>query len=318
MQTLPGVESVALADGPPLAMTGATTSVFKEETAERTPSSAAAQPYRYVVSPGYVHVAGTVLLTGRDFTWHDDKDAPRVAVVNREFARQVFGSAEGATGKYFKRWDGTRLQVVGIVEDGKYMTLTEERQPAMFLSILQTPSNLAWVMLRSNGEPEQLTSGIRAILRNVDPGIPSYIRTWNNELDGVLFGSRVATVCLGALGLMGAMLSITGIFGMAAYSVSKRLKELGIRMAIGARKQEVLRAALGRAFNLLMIGSAAGVLLGILAQSVLASIVYEATPKDPVVLASVVAVMLGLGLIATWIPAQRALALDPVRLLREE
>jgi ABC-type antimicrobial peptide transport system permease subunit len=123
---------------------------------------------------------------------------------------------------------------------------------------------------------------------------------------------------LGVLGVMGAMLSITGIFGMAAYSVSKRKRELGIRIALGAQSKEVLRAALGRAVKLLACGSAAGLLLGILASRVLASIVYQATPRDPAVLAGVVLAMALLGLLATWIPAQRALSLDPLMLLREE
>jgi len=117
---------------------------------------------------------------------------------------------------------------------------------------------------------------------------------------------------------MGAMLSVTGIFGMAAYSVSGRLKELGIRIAIGAQLREVLQAALGRAFKLLAFGSAAGLILGILATRVLASIVYQASPRDPLVLAGVVLAMLLLGLLATWIPAQRALSIDPLTLLREE
>ena len=137
-------------------------------------------------------------------------------------------------------------------------------------------------------------------------------------MDGALFASRVATVSLGVLGVMGAMLSITGIFGMAAYSVSKRLRELGIRIAARRARTEVLQAALGRAFKLLAIGSAAGLLLGLLATRVLAFIVYQATPRDPLVLAGVVLAMSLLGLLATWIPAQRALSIDPVILLRAE
>jgi ABC-type antimicrobial peptide transport system permease subunit len=117
---------------------------------------------------------------------------------------------------------------------------------------------------------------------------------------------------------MGAMLSITGIFGMAAHSVSRRLKELGIRMALGAQRNEVLQAALGRAFRLLAFGSAAGLVLGILASRLLASIVYQASPRDPLVLAGVVVIMASLGLLATWIPARRALSLDPLTLLRDE
>ena len=133
-----------------------------------------------------------------------------------------------------------------------------------------------------------------------------------------MFASRIATMALGVLGVIGAVLSITGIFGMAAYSVSKRLRELGIRVALGAQRKEVLQAALGRAFKLLAFGSAAGLLLGILATRVLAFIVYQATPRDPLVLAGVVLAMSLLGLVATWIPTQRALSVNPLILLREE
>jgi ABC-type antimicrobial peptide transport system permease subunit len=117
---------------------------------------------------------------------------------------------------------------------------------------------------------------------------------------------------------MGAVLSLTGIFGMAAHSVSRRMRELGIRIAIGAQRREVLQAALGRAFKVLAIGSATGLLMGVLASRVLASIVYQATPRDPLVLGGVVLAMLLLGVFATWIPARRALSVDPLVLLREQ
>jgi ABC-type antimicrobial peptide transport system permease subunit len=152
----------------------------------------------------------------------------------------------------------------------------------------------------------------------MDSALPTDIETWTNMLEVVMFPARVATMALGVLGLMGAILSITGIFGMAAYSVSKRLKELGIRVALGAQRREVLGSALGRAVKLLAAGSAAGLVLGVLASRVLASIVYQATPRDPLVLAGVVAAMLLLGLLATWIPAQRALTVNPLVLLRED
>jgi ABC-type antimicrobial peptide transport system permease subunit len=208
--------------------------------------------------------------------------------------------------------------VVGIVADGKYASLAEDPQPAMFLPILQSPSTQACLVVRSDGDPQQLLAAIKSKVQDLDAGLPFDIRPWNQELESALFPSRMATMSLGVLGVMGAMLSITGIFGMAAYSVSKRKRELGIRMALGAQRKEVLKAALGRAFKLLAVGSAAGLLLGILASRVLASIVYQATPRDPLVLAGVVLAMLLLGLLATWIPAQRALSIDPVILLREE
>jgi ABC-type antimicrobial peptide transport system permease subunit len=128
-------------------------------------------------------------------------------------------------------------------------------------------------------------------VRGLDAGLPLYIEPWNTQLDTALFPSRMAAMALGVLGVMGAMLSITGIFGMAAYSVSKRKRELGIRIALGAQRKEVLQAALGRPFKLLAFGSAAGLFLGILASRVLAFIVYQATPRDPRVLTGVVLAM---------------------------
>jgi len=270
------------------------------------------------VSPAYFAAAGTAMLAGRSVTWHDDAKAPRVAVVNREFARKIFGSVSDAIGKYFKRRDGSRVQVIGVVEDGKYLNLSEDQSPAMFVSVAQTPSKATWLVVRSRRDPAQLTSDMKLTMRNLDASLPYYLQTWTREMDGVLFPSRVASVALGVLGMMGAMLSITGIFGMAAYSVSKRLRELGIRLALGARRKEVLETALGRAIKLLAVGSTAGLVLGILASRVLAAIVYHATPRDPLVLGGVIVAMSLLGLLATWIPAQRALSLDPVRLLREE
>ena len=159
---------------------------------------------------------------------------------------------------------------------------------------------------------------VRNALRHVDAGMPVIVETRQKPLEITLFPPRMATISLGVLGLMGGMLSITGIFGMAAYSISKRLRELGIRIALGAQRKEVLQAALGRAVKLLAIGSAAGLALGLLATRVLAFIVYEATPRDPLVLTSVVCAMAMLGLVATWIPAQRAVSIDPLVLLRDE
>jgi ABC-type antimicrobial peptide transport system permease subunit len=144
------------------------------------------------------------------------------------------------------------------------------------------------------------------------------IRPWSTELGGTLFPSRMATISLGVLGVMGAMLSITGIFGLAAHTVSKRLRELGIRVALGAKRMQVLKAALGRPFRLLAFGSGAGLVLGLLATRLLALIVYQATPHDPLVLLGVVIAMLLMGLVAASVPARRALSIDPVILLREE
>ncbi len=319
MAKIPGVRSVGLTASPPLSNPAwSRLNVFTDETTDLRTSNAAALALWYSISPDYFHAAGTALLAGRAFTWHDDRHAPRVAVINKEFARKIFGSVTKAIGSHYKIPDGGRIEVVGVVEDGKYLNLTEDSVPAMFFPMLQWSSGDTFLVVRSERGPQEVAAAMRSTLRNLDEGLPCYIQTWDRELDFALFPSRMAAISLGVLGMMGAMLSITGVFGMAAYSVSKRLRELGIRMALGAQRKEVLQAALGRAFKLLAFGSAAGLVLGILASRVLASIVYQATPRDPLVLAGVVVAMALLGLLATWVPAQRALSLDPSTLLREE
>jgi ABC-type antimicrobial peptide transport system permease subunit len=322
MQSVPGVQAVALADGVPFDMGLGSAMVFPENASDLVPAHAIADSYLFRVSPGYFRAAGTQLIAGRDLSSQDSKDTPRVAVVNGVFARRLFGSADSAIGQLFKLKDGMRVEVVGIAEDGKYDSLTEEPQPAMFVPILQMPTAATTLVVRTDSSTGNaatlLGSAMRRTLRKVDPTMPVIIETRANPLEVQLFGPRMATVSLGVLGLMGGLLSITGIFGMAAYSVSKRLKELGIRIALGARRTEVLRSALGRPVKLLIVGSGAGVLLGILAGRVLASIVYQANAHDPLVLTGVVVAMALLGLVATWIPAQRALSVNPLVLLRED
>jgi predicted permease len=318
MEAVPGATAVGLIDRAPLAMGWNSEVVFDDNATDFSVSKAAAEPMTYRISPGYPRAAGTALIAGRTFTLHDDAKAPRVAIVNREFARKLFRSEANAVGRFYRTLDGSRIQVVGMVEDGKYKTLTEDQEPAVFLPMLQAPTSATWVIVRSNRDPQIVAPAMEAALHKLDPGLPFTMRTWTKELDSALFASRVATVALGILGGLGAMLAITGIFGMASYSVSKRLRELGIRIAMGAQRREILWSALGRALRLLLVGSATGLLLGLAATRVLSYVVYQASPRDPVVLACAIVAMLLLGLVATWIPALRALSVDPLILLREE
>jgi len=318
LAAIPGVETVGLGDQVPLGDTQPDSNVFTDSTTDLRPANAATDSIMFKISPEYFQAAGTALVSGRAFTWQDNKDKPRVAVVNRQFARKIFGAEAKAMGAYFKLPDGTRVQVVGIAEDGKYGSLTEDPQPAMFLPVLQSPSNSAYLVVRSSRDPEQLALAIRATLRNLDAGLPVYIQTRFQTLDAALFGPRMATISLGVLGMMGAMLSVVGIFGMASYSVSKRMREFGIRIALGAQRKELLQAALGRTFRLLAFGSAVGLLLGLAAGKVIAFIVSQATPWDPIVLGGVLLTMLLLGLLAGCVPARRALETDPLALLRED
>jgi predicted permease len=317
VEVIPGVETAGLTDQLPLNDSNSS-NIFSDYTADLSASLAVATPYVFHISPAYLQAEGTVLIAGGSFTWHDGQNSPRVAVVNREFARKIFGSEKVAMGRHFKMPDGTRVEVVGVAEDGKYATLTEDPHPAMFLPLLQWPSGASWMVVRSSRDPQELGAAIRRALHQVDAGIPVEVEGRRDEMVTSLFGPRMATIALGVLGVMGAMLSITGIFGLAAYTVSKRLRELGIRVALGAKRVQVLQAALSRPFKLLAFGSAAGLVLGLLTTRLLALIVYQATPRDPLVLLGVVLTMLLIGIAAASIPARRALAIDPVRLLREE
>src|SRR5260370_9659544 len=184
-------------------------------------------------------------------------------------------------GGCFKMTDGTRIQVVGVAEDGKYESLTEDPRLAMFLPTLQWPASESWLVVRSNRDPQQLAVAMRTTLRGLDASLPFAITPWDKELELPFFGPPIATKAMGFLGVMGAMLAVTGIFGMAAYSVSKRMRELGIRMALGAQRKELLGAALGRAFKLMAVGSVAALGLWILARTFLASFFYPPTPRYP-------------------------------------
>jgi len=320
LEQLSGAEAVGLIDSIPLWGDMSTMMIFDDAATDLRPGRQRAESAIYRVSPDYLRAAGTVLLAGRPITWHDDGKAPRVAIVNQEFARRMFGSVASALGRSFKVSTGIRVQVVGIAENGKYQHTTEAEMPAMFMPFLQSPAGSTWLVIRSRRDPQELAAAARQAIRDIDPAVPTFTETWENDLNTgtAHFGARVATVSLGVLGAMGAMLSVTGIFGLAAYSLSMRRRELGIRMALGAQKREVLQAALGRALRLLAVGSSAGLVLGIMASRVLGAIVYQATPRDPIVIGGVVVAMALLGLIGTWIPAQRALAVSPLILLREE
>jgi ABC-type antimicrobial peptide transport system permease subunit len=315
---IPGVTAAGCISNLPLSLGGGDSNVYSDSTTDYRPTNAAADAMNYDISSGYLEAAGTRLIAGRNLTPDDDSKAPKVALVNRQFAVKVFGSVQEAVGGHFKYWSGTRAEVVGVVEDGRYRTLTEDQQPAMFFSFLQQQESGTWLVVRSGRDSQEISRALEQTLHGLDSGLPLAVRAWNQEMSSALFAARVATVALGVLGLLGAMLAVTGIFGMASYTVTKRLRELGIRMALGARRREVLRAALGRSFVLLSVGSVAGLSGGVFLSKVLSSIVYQAAPRDPVVLSGVVLTMLALGLAAAWIPAQKALGVDPMILLREE
>jgi predicted permease len=314
---IPGVTSVGIINALPLSGSGSNWSVYKEGTVDPRPSNSIMTPHAYVVSPGYLNAARTTIAAGRDFTWDDGPKKPRVAIVNSTFARKMFGD-QPAIGLHFLGGDKTRYEVIGVVGNGKYEMLTEDASPAMFFPISQVPDASTNLIVRSNLSSAEVASSLNRTLAGIDSNLPFNFRNWSDRLSLVLFPARIATAALGVMGLLAAMLAITGIFGMAAYTVSRRLRELGIRIALGALRGQLIRAALARPFLVLVSGSLAGLVLGILASRLLAALVYEASPRDPLVLLGAISAMILIGLIATWIPARRALSINPAQLLRQD
>jgi predicted permease len=273
----------------------------------------------FSISPEYLAASGMRLLSGRNFTWHDTADSPPVVLVNATFARMMFGNTR-AVGQHFLLYQGQLpKEVVGVVEDGKYQSLTEDPQPATFFPLTQEINDDYTVLIvRSALPPTALAAMLDRTLSDIDRNLPLTLHSWPDALDVAFFPARAATAALGIMGLLAAMLAITGTFGVATYSVSKRMKEFGIRVALGAARVELIRAALGRPLLLLLSGCVAGLALGMFTSRLLAQIVYQATPYDPLVLGGTMLTMALLGLLATWIPARQSMSIDPARLLREE
>ena len=328
VSNLPGVEAAAYGTTTPLSMDTSDSNVFSQQSTDFRPSKRAFNAYDYDVSPGYFTAVGTPLLAGRDVSFADTAKTPAVAVVNREFARRLFHSddshPDAAVGRYFKNSSGQPIQIVGIVADGKYFSLTEDQEATAFFPISQqaTAHTSFIVRLRpdsSDVATNDMAATIRKVVRDLDPAIPIRVSSaWKNQLGLTFFVSQVATVALGLFGAFGLLLSITGTFGLASYTVSKRLRELSIRVALGAEARHILAAALGRMLILLASGSVVGILLGVAASRVLSAIVYQATAQDPFVLAAVALTTLLTGSFSVVGPVRRVLHIDPANLLREQ
>jgi predicted permease len=290
--------------------------VFPPGTTEFTLNNSVLAPYQFTISPGYLEVAGTRLLRGRDVSWRDTTDTPYVAIVNATFARKMWADAH-AIGQRFILL-GRLREVVGVVEDGKYHEMQESPQPVVYLPLSQSKQGHTTFVVRSYRAQNEMAAELERTLSGLEPNAPITVQSWPNAIAGTFFPARAATVAVGVMGLLAAMLAVTGIFGTAAYNVSRRMKELGIRVALGARTKHVNSTAVGRPIILLGVGSLLGLLLGVFAKRLLEHVVYQANPLDPMVVLGAVLTMVLLGMAASAIPALRALAVDSSKLLREE
>jgi predicted permease len=317
-RSLPGVEAAAYSNSVPLSMDQSHTGVFPGDKTDLRPSDRIGVTF-YQVSPGFFATLGTKLLAGRDFNWHDDIKSPQVAIVNVAFAKLVLHT-EDAVGKRFGGGvRGSLAEVVGIVEDGKYESLTESQQPVVFWSILQSYNSTTTLEVRSSRPPTEMVREIRGAILRLDPELPLYgTGSLEQMLGFAFFPTRAAAIALSSFGLLAMMLAATGVYGLMSYVVSRRTNEIGVRMALGARPVQVLRVVLGKTAALLALGSVIGLILALAIGSVIASIVYQAQPRDPLVLMTVWATIALLGLFSSWSPVRRAMRVDPIIALRYE
>lgn len=315
VRSIPRVTAVGAVRETPMSWPRRVIPVYLPGTTEFTAENQALTTHVFPMSPEYLKAAGTRLLEGRDVSWRDTKETLPVAIVNETFARTMWGHTQ-AIGQRFVLWERSR-EVVGVVEDGKYYNLMESPAAAVFVPLAQNTGS-AVLVVRSSLPPTEIAAALRGTLSRVQPNVPVTLRTWPEALERVLYPARAAAFALGVMGLFAVMLAVTGIFGMAAHSVSRRVRELSIRMALGAREAQVVFAAVGRPTVLLGVGSALGLLAAVFASRLLGRIVYQADPSHPAVLVGAVLAMALIGISGSAIPALRALALHPSRLMRDE
>jgi hypothetical protein len=301
----------------PLSTDQSNTSVFPEDAVDRLPKQGRTVAY-YNVSPGFFATIGTRLLAGREFAWTDTRETMPVAIANETFAKQFFGTAD-AVGKRFRSFGGRLVEIVAVAEDGKYFTFTETQKPVLFQPVLQQGDAETMLIVRSSLPETTMAGEMARALKTLDPTMPLYgIGSLVDATSVAYLPAQIASVALGAFGLLAVMLAVTGIYGVASYSVAKRRKEIAIRMALGARPRHVVRDVLGRLGLLVGVGSGFGLVLGLASSTLLASVVYQASPRDPTTLATVGAFMIVIALLSALGPMRRAISTDPLGALRQD
>ena len=318
VRQLPGVESAALADNIPLTLSVPWDPVYVE--GKQVPKRAADVPnaYFFTVSPDYFRTMRTRLISGREFNDADRQGGRRVAIVDQRFADELLDG--NALGRRFATGPNEKpLEIVGVVETGKYFNLSDPSR-AFWTPLDMTYKSKAYVIARTQmAPPESLVPSIRTAVREVDPAIALFATgSMEDQLSWTFFAPKVAAIMLSAFGTLALVLSATGIYGVMAYAVSRRTREIGIRMAIGATQAQVLASVARSAGLLIGVGLAVGLAMASGAGRLLERMLYGVTPTDPVTFAIVFAIMLGVGAAATFMPARRATRIDPMQALRQE
>jgi predicted permease len=273
----------------------------------------------YEITPGYLRAMQTRLVAGRDLDQRDTKDAPLVVLVNEAFTRQLL-PGEDAVGKRFRYGTtGPWRVIAGVVEDGKYRSLGERPSPTAFQAMEQEWRSNATLVARSALPEADTLRLLRRAVTGLDPSLTIYeAGSLTSELALALFPARLVAVVLASFGLLAAVLAATGVYGIMAYAVSRRTREIGIRMALGAAPSQVLGVVLNRTAVLVGLGTAVGLTIALAAGKFFGQILYGVSARDPLTYACAIVLMAAVAFVACWVPARRAIRVDPLAALRTE
>jgi predicted permease len=319
VRSTPGIESAGLIDGLPLTLNINNSSVYIEgKPLGRAGDAPLANIY--TVTPGYMQAMQTKLIGGRNFEERDNnKDAPEVALVNEAFARQLL-PGEDPVGKRFRYGTtGSWVQIAGVVEDGKYRALSEKPSITVFQNMERNWRSNNTLVARSPLPEAETVRQLRRAVAELDPSLTTYeAGSLTNELAFALFPAKLVAVVLGSFGLLAVVLAATGVYGIMAYAVSRRTREIGIRMALGAAPAQVLRVVLLRTAILLAIGTGIGLAMAYAGGQFFGQILYGISAHDPLTYVCAISLMAVVAFVACWIPARRAIRVDPLTALRAE
>ena len=317
LSAIPGVEAASLSDVTPIEG-GGTTLTFELRDTDGVVRQGRGL-YIAWVSPNYFPTMSIPIYLGRDFTRQDSASSPKVAIVNQSLARQHFGN-KSAIGAHVVSKDGGTYEIVGVVGDAKYLELRETVPPTLYFHAFQQESVVSGQFaIRTAGRPSSIATTARETIREIAPSIPvTSIRSLREQVDASIARERMLGALSGFFAGLGLLLATVGLYGVMAYSVSRRTSEIGIRIALGAKQSQIRGMVIREALTLTGGGIAAGMIAALLVSRAIASLLFGLTPNDPVTIWGVVVIMVLTGLAAAYLPSRRAAQLDPAVALRNE